>query len=160
MSNYSKIRLKNFGAALSKRQEQEILQALNSKKYTPRQTANSQVMEDLPEIAREELEQLTVKWNLLTLEERKGIAAPQQERLYIDNCHTLTRIANEQYNWEVVYGYAFKKNNTDPTLVLRHHSISKNQAGNLFELTCIFGTQYCEFVEHTSGANFIDLEAY
>ncbi|PZU92361.1 MAG: hypothetical protein DCE90_18435 [Pseudanabaena sp.] len=161
MRIYSNIKACKTGLSIDANDERQILMALNLKNYSSRKTAKSQVMEDLPEIARREREDLITALEQLTLEERKTRQYPASEHMYCDNCHTLTRIAKSQFNWQVVYGYAFsKKSSVGTNLVLRHHSVSKDNSGNLIELTACFNVADYEFIEHQSALNFIDLQAF
>ncbi len=158
---YSRIKVYKIGLSIDANDEQQVLTALNSKNYSSRQNADSQVVVDLLKIAQREWQDLIIDWEQLTPNERKTRQYPAPEYMYCGNCHTLTRIAESQFNWQVVYGYAFLKSSiASKNLVLRHHSVSKDGSGNLIELTASFNVGDCEFIEHQSAYKFTDLQAY
>jgi hypothetical protein len=67
----------------------------------------------------------------------------------------------EKRGWTRVCGYAFEKKNLAQSLiVLRSHSITRDEFGNLVELTPFFRPDVCHFIEHETGQFGIDLIAY
>ena len=129
----------------------EILNILNSEKYTQREAASEELDDsDLKEI-RSELEN----------EADEKFLQGNTKLMYSENCHSLARKMQEKRGWTRVFGYAFEKENLAQSLiVLRSHSITRDEFGNLVELTPFFPPDVCHFIEHETGQFGIDLIAY
>lgn len=122
----------------------EILNILNSEKYTQREAASEELDDsDLKEI-RSELENEADEKFL------QGKISSSAKLMYSDNCHSLARKMQEKRGWTRVCGYVFeKKNLAESSIVLRSHSITRDEFGNL-----------CHFIEHETGQFGIDWIAY
>ena len=129
----------------------EILNILNSEKYMQRESASQELDDsDLKEI-RSELENEAEEYF------SQGKISSSAKSLYSDNCHSLALKMQEKRGWTRVCGYVFeKKNLAESSIVLRSHSITRDEFGNLVELTPFFPPDVCHFIEHETGQFGID----
>lgn len=132
----------------------EILNILNSEKYMQRESASQELDDsDLKEI-RSELENEAEEYF------SQGKISSLAKLMYSENCHSLTRKMQEKRGWIRVFGYAFeKKNLAQSSIVLRSHSITRDEVGKLVELTYFFPPDLFHFIEHETGQFGIDLIA-
>jgi hypothetical protein len=131
----------------------EILNILNSEKYMQRESASQELDDsDLKEI-RSELENEAEEYF------SQGKISSSAKSMYSDNCHSLALKMQEKRGWTRVCGYVFEKKNL-ASIVLRSHSITRDEFGNLVELTPLFPPDVCHFIEHETGQFGIDLIAY
>lgn len=129
----------------------EILDILNSEKYTQRESASQELDDSILQEIRSELEN----------EADEKFLQGNTKLMYSENCHSLARKMQEKRGWTRVCGYAFEKKNLAQSLiVLRSHSITRDEFGNLVELTPFFPPDVCHFIEHETGQFGIDLIAY
>ena len=129
----------------------EILNILNSEKYTQRESASQELDDSILQEIRSELEN----------EADEKFLQGNTTLMYSENCHSLARKMQEKRGWTRVFGYAFEKENLAQSLiVLRSHSITRDEFGNLVELTPFFPPDVCHFIEHETGQFGIDLIAY
>jgi hypothetical protein len=132
----------------------EILDILNSEKYMQREAASQELNDsDLKQIQSElqnEADELFSQGKITQLAKWK----------YPQNCHSLTRKMQEKRGWTRVFGYAFeKKYLAESSIVLSSHSITRDEFGNLVELTYFFPPDLYHFIEHKTGKFGIDLIA-
>lgn len=133
----------------------EILNILNSEKYMQRESASQELDDSILQEIRSELE------NEADELFSQGKISSSAKFMYSDNCHSLARKMQEKRGWTRVCGYAFEKKNLAQSLiVLRAHSITRDEVGNLVELTPLFPPDVCHFIEHETGQFGIDLIAY
>jgi hypothetical protein len=133
----------------------EILNILNSEKYMQRESASQELDDSILQEIRSELENEADEKFL------QGNISSSAKFMYSDNCHSLARKMQEKRGWTRVCGYAFEKKNLAQSLiVLRSHSITRDEFGNLVELTPFFRPDVCHFIEHETGQFGIDLIAY
>lgn len=133
----------------------EILNILNSEKYMQRESASQELDDsDLKEI-RSELENEAEEYF------SQGKISSSAKSMYSENCHSLARKMQEKRGWTRVFGYAFEKKNLAQSLiVLRSHSITRDEVGKLVELTYFFPPDLFHFIEHETGQFGIDLIAW
>lgn len=129
----------------------EILDILNSEQYMQRESASQELDDSILQEIRSELEN----------EADEKFLQGNTKLMYSENCHSLARKMQEKRGWTRVCGYAFEKKNLAQSLiVLRSHSITRDEFGNLVELTPFFPPDVCHFIEHETGQFGIDLIAY
>jgi len=133
----------------------EILDILNSEQYMQRESASQELDDSILQEIRSELK------NEADELFSQGNISPLRKFMHSENCHSLARKMQEKRGWTRVCGYAFEKKNLAQSLiVLRSHSITRDEFGNLVELTPFFPPDVCHFIEHETGQFGIDLIAY
>ncbi|MBD2691578.1 hypothetical protein [Anabaena catenula] len=144
----------SFGV-ITEKDLSEILDILNLEKYMQREVTSEELKKsDLKEIISElenEADERFFQGNISQLGKFN----------YHDNCHSLARKMQEKRGWIRVFGYVFYKEDLAQTsIVLKSHSITRDESGTLVELTIRFPPDSYHFIEHETGQFGIDLIAY
>ncbi|MDJ0675748.1 MAG: hypothetical protein QNJ36_10270 [Calothrix sp. MO_167.B42] len=127
---------------ISKQDIDEILDLLNTNKYTHRVNPPCQLNHKLDQI----------------IEEIKNELGDN----YTDNCHTLARKVNKELGWDIISGYLVKNQDIgNPNIELIAHSVVQDNNGQLVELTVTWNINYFSFsfITHKSGQLGINLQA-
>lgn len=133
----------------------EVLDILNSKVYIQRVIATTELYESHLKSIIDELESEAEEKSL------RGAISQTARYSYPQNCHSLARKLQERLGWKKVSGYIFdKKQLSKRLIILRSHSVIKNEMATLFELTELFSPELFDFIEHKTGEFGIDLKAY